>query len=268
LHSGVPDPDMPTTDIVDVSLLDLKDEIANTLADPDHVNIYENVRVRFTGTVSGYADHILYIQDFLYRDEDDPNSGEFCGINVFIGMQSIASKYTTINTYLQIVGVVQNKENFGFQITDTQGHFPYGSATNEKDAQIIYYPDVNSETEHSITVIEHSASELSTIASANNPYDLSCLNCRVRVTDELVVEKVFVSETTDKDLTISFVGQSFNCYVPFSYKPDGNERWDTEEEFLGKKFKLEGVYVLHKTQSGKNKFQIIPDNKGLVWVQD
>ena len=277
LHSGKPDPTFNYGDYEDASLVDIRDEVALSLADPDHKNAYDNALIRIQGTVCGFTNHILYIQDFVLVDKDDPSKGgEYCGINIFVGMGAIPSKYTKLNTFIQVCGLAQYTDNYGFQVTDTQGRFPSGSPKNEKDAKIIYTPEQNVETEHNLYTFEHTASELSAIASAKNPYNLSCLNCHVQVTDNLVCTRVFVNDSADQEITLTFEGASFNCYIPFNYKggtesnPDDTRyRWVKEEDFLNKTFTLKGVYVFHKTTTGNIKFQIVPNNsKDLVWVRE
>ena len=272
LHSGQPDPYMNYGDYEDASLLDIKNEIAATLADPDHVNAFDNAKIRIQGTVAGYSNNILYLQDYVLLDKDDPSKGgEYCGINIFVGMGEIPSKYTKLNTFIQVCGLAQYTDNYGFQVTDTQGRFKPGSPTSESDAKIIYEPDQNAETEHNLETLQYTNAQLSAVASATQPYNLECLNCRVTITEELTVTKVFISESTAQEITLTFEGASFNCYIPFNYKGDPsrkNYRWVKESDFLGQKFQLTGVYVLHKTVSGNIKFQVVPsDAKELVWVQ-
>ena len=269
LHSGKDDGVTPTGDYVPASLLEIKYEILANLQDPTHVNAFDNVRITIQGTVAGYSDHILYLQDFCYYDPEDPSQGgEYCGINIFVGMTDPSSKYTRVNTFLQVSGLAQDSENFGFQVTDVQGKFPVVQTDDPTNAQVIYTPAENAETEHNLYKFDFSISELSAIASAK--YDLTCLNCYVVVNETLTVNRVFIS--SDLEVTLYFEGAKFNCYVPFSYKGDPNNknhRWTTEEEFMGKKFNLQGVYVLHRTASGNNTFQIIPNGTpGLEWVQD
>ena len=278
LHSGLEDPDFNFGDYEDVSLIDIKKEIQATLDDPTHTNKYNNAKIRFQGSVAGFINHILYIQDYVLYDKDDPSKGgEFCGINVFVGMSDISSKYTKVNTYVQICGLAQDTENYGFQVTDTQGRFPVGTATSENDAKVLYTPEQNAETEHSLQVREYTLDKLNEIAKANKPYNLETLNCRTRVVDangqpaKLKVNRVFVSESSSKEVTLYFEGANFNCYVPFNYKGDAskpNYRWVLEEDFMDKEFTLVGAYVLHKTAKGNITFQIIPNGQNdLVWVQ-
>ena len=277
LHSGLPDPDFNFGAYEDVSLLDIKREIQQTLDEPGHVNKYDGAKIRFQGSVAGFINHVLYLQDYVLYDNDDPSQGgEYCGINVFVGMSDISTKYTKLNTYVQICGLAQDTENYGFQVTDTQGRFPVGSATSENDAKVLYKAEQNEETEHSLSVRQYTAEGLNAVANATNPRNLENLNCRTQIVDaqgepaKLKVEDVFVSESTSKDITLYFENCDFNCYIPFNYKGDSsrpNYRWVLESDFIGQEFTLVGTYVLHKTTTGKIKFQIIPNGQNdLVWI--
>ena len=276
LHSGIPDPRINWGDYEDTSLVDMKNEVALCLADSTRENAYDNAKVRIQGTVCGFINHILYLQDYVLKDKENPAlGGEYVGINIFVGMNDISSKYTKLNTYLQVCGLAQYTENYGFQITDTQGRFPVGSATSDNDAQIIYTPAQNAETEHNLVVRDYTLDRLNQIASATNPYNLETLNCRTRLVDsngdplKLTVSRVFVSNSTSQEVTLYFQGASFNCYIPFNYKGDPNRpryRWVLEEDYLNQQFTLTGTYVFHKTSSGKIAFQIIPNGQDdLVW---
>lgn len=276
LHSGIPDPRINWGDYVDTSLVDMKNEVAACLADPTRENAYDNAKVRIQGTVCGFINHILYLEDYVLYDKDNPAlGGEYVGINIFVGMNDISSKYTKLNTYLQVCGLAQYTDNYGFQITDTQGRFPVGSATSDSDAQIIYTPAENEETEHNLIVRDYTLAQLNQIADSTNPYNLDPLNCRVRLVDtageplKLTVSRVFVSSSTAQEITLYFSGASFNAYLPFNYKGDPDRpryRWVKEEDFKGEEFTLTGTYVFHKTSNGNIKFQIVPNGQNdLVW---
>ena len=272
LHSGLPDPDFNYGDYYDTSLLDIKKEIAACLEDPTHENEYNNAKLRIQGTVCGYADQILYLQDYCFYDQDDETKGgEMCGINIFVGMGAISSKYTKLNTYIQVCGLAQYTDNYGFQITDTQGRFPVGSSTSPNDAKVIYTPAENAETEHNLVRAQYTKDELNAVASATSPYNLECLNNAVEVTETLTCDRAYISESASQDITLYFQGADFNVYIPFNYHGNPNlpaDRWNEESDFVGRQFTVKGVYVMHKTQSGNIKFQIVPNGeKDLVWVQ-
>ncbi len=265
LHSGLPDPDFNYGEYYETSLLDVKNEVRECLADPEHENKYDNYKMRIQGTVCGYSNHILYLQDFCYYDQDDESKGgEMCGINIFVGMGAISSKYTKLNSYIEVCGLAQYTDNYGFQVTDTQGRFPVGTATSPNDAKVIYTPAENEETEHNLITAQYTKSELNAVATATDPYNLECLNTAVEVTDTLVCTQAYVSESNSKEVTLNFDGADFNVYIPFNYHGDPSKplvRWMTKEDFIGKQFTVKGVYVLHKTQSGNVKFQIVPNGE-------
>ena len=265
LHSGLPDPDFNYGEYYETSLLDVKNEIRECLADETHENKYDNYKMRIQGTVCGYSNHILYLQDFCYYDQDDESKGgEMCGINIFVGMGAISSKYTKLNTYIEVCGLAQYTDNYGFQVTDTQGRFPVGTATSPNDARVIYTPAENEETEHNLITAQYTKSELNAVATATDPYNLECLNTAVEVTDTLVCTQAYVSDSNSKEVTLNFDGADFNDYIPFNYHGDPSKplvRWMTAEDFIGKQFTVKGVYVLHKTQSGNVKFQIVPNGE-------
>jgi micrococcal nuclease len=115
LFSGEPDETYNYGDYEDVSLFDLKSEIVANLKDSTHENKYENAKVRIQGTVVGYANNILYLQ--AKKLDETSGSYEYAGINIFTSMSAIPDKYTKVNTYLQLCGLAQTSDNFGFQIT-------------------------------------------------------------------------------------------------------------------------------------------------------
>ncbi len=253
----------------DVSLLDIKREVEKSIKDASYKNPFDNKLVRFTGVVSTYKDGTLYVQEFYPIDDDHPNEGEWAGINIFCGMSEISSKFTQPNTYLQVYGLCKDSETFGFQITDTQGKWKAYGATDE-DCKVLLKAELNTE-EHSLYTFHYTVSELNKVVE-----DVNCesLFCSVSVSGTLTCSKAFVSDS--RDITVYFAEAKFNVYIPFAYHGDQTDastqviRWDTEEQFKGKKFRIDqGTYAWHRTTSGKVNFQIIPtDELSFVWVQD
>lgn len=253
----------------DVSLLDIKREVEKSIKDASYKNPFDNKLVRFTGVVSTYKDGTLYVQEFYPIDDDHPDQGEWAGINIFCGMQEISSKFTQPNTYLQVYGLCKDSETFGFQITDTQGKWKAYGATDE-DCKVLLKAKDNIE-EHSLYTFHYTVDELNKVVE-----DVNCesLFCAVSVEGELTCSKAFVSDS--RDITVYFTEAKFNVYIPFAYHGDQTDastqviRWDTEEQFKGKKFRIDsGTYAWHRTTSGKVNFQIIPtDELTFVWVHE
>lgn len=253
----------------DVSLLDIKKEVEKSILNPEHKNPYDNMKVRFTGVVSSYSDGTLYVQEFYPKDDDHPDEGEWAGINIFCGMSEISTKFTVPNTYLQVYGLCKDSETFGFQITDTQGKWK-AYAAGDEDCKVLLKASENIE-EHSLYTFNYTIDELNQAVEDNN---CESLFCSVSVTGSLTCTSCYVSD--DRALTLSFKESKFGIYIPYAYHGDQSTpaqsviRWDTEEQFVGKKFHVtNGTYAWHRTTSGKVKYQIIPTNEAsFVWESE
>ena len=256
LWSDEDDPDYNYGQYNETSLLDIKYEIAEFIEDQDHVNAFSGANVYFTGTVSGYADNSLYVQEFYPTDPEHPeNGGEYAGINIFTGMTAIPTKYTEVGAYIKVAGTAVDSENFGFQITNTQGHWPVATTEDEIDCKLLYTASENTGI-HKLKVFEYTAQQLNAVASANN---LENLYCRTHVTDDLVCSRVYINDSGEA--TLYFKDTNFTVYMPFQYAGDADDTsavWKSEEDYVGKTFNVTGVYAYHITASKKITYQIIP----------
>ena len=260
----------------DVSLLDIKREVELSILDSEHVNAFDNQKVRFTGVVSSYSDGTLYVQEFYPTLDEDGNEqydkdhniiGEWAGINIFCGMQVISTKFTKPNTYLHVYGLCKDSPTFGFQITDTQGKWKtYGAG--EEDCKVLLKAEENTE-EHSLYTFHYTVSELNKVAKENN---CESLFCAVSVSGTITCYKAFISD--DRAITLYFTDVEWNVYIPYAYHGDQTseqtavDRWDAKEDFEGRTFTLEsGTYAWHRTTSGKVVYQIIPTSElTFLWV--
>lgn len=244
-------------DYQDVSLLDIKTEIAASIADSSHVNAYNNEKVTVTGTVSGFSNHILYLSSYFSKENgSSKDEGEYAGVNIFCGMSSIPSKYYKTNTYVQVSGVAEDDESFGFQITSAS--FPTLSSTKAGDAQVLISAEDNNE-EYALHTFEYATTELK---SGN----LDPLFCAVNLTGDLYCYNAYKSDSST--YTLYFKNGDANgdkipytAYIAFSYKPDPNNAsliYDSAEAFEGKTFNLAGIYGFHKTTSGNISYQMLP----------
>ncbi len=267
LFSGEPDPDYNYGDYEDTSLLDIKREIITCLHDPEHKNKFDNKKVRVQGTVIGFANKILYLQA-AYEDEDT-GAIEYAGLNVFVGMGSIPGRYSTPNTYIELCGLAQDSENFGFQITSVYG-FPKISSDNPNDTQVIYSPEVIPDE---LKVKEFAVGANSLGATDNYKSD-TYLFAPISVNENVYASGGYDSASTPANVTLytSLNGNStpFTVYIPFLYQPDPNDeitKWKTFEDFKGHTFKLKGVYSFHLSTTGKLSYQIVlRDSSDLVLV--
>jgi endonuclease YncB( thermonuclease family) len=264
LFSGEPDETYNYGDYKDVSLFDLKSEIAANLKDPTHKNKYENAKVRIQGTVVGYANHILYLQ--LKRLVDETSGVyEYAGINIFTSMQAIPDKYTKTNTYLQLCGLAQTSDNFGFQVTGVYS-WPRGKASDENDTRVIFSPSEISD-EYSMEEFTLEASAL----DANTDY----LFQPVTVSDTVEVTYGYDSSSTPAEITLytEANGESvpFTIYIPFLYQPDPENdlyKYTTYSDYMGKKFKVSGIYSFHKSIKGDITYQIVLRDSFDLILQD
>lgn len=258
-------------DYKNVSLLDIKTEVVATLNDPSHKNAFHNEKVTVQGTVAGFSNHILYLQDYCsylddsgeplyyndkgestYQDKIDAGiKGEYAGINVYVGMSAIPSKFTTVGNYIQISALAL-ESNFGFQLTD--GTFPTVSY-DENDAQVLIKAKDNTE-EHALHTFEYTSAEVNALI-ANKNYE--SLNCSIKVTDAVKVTGGYDSDSAHILYTGS--SSSFSVYFTFPYQPypdDTIVQWTTYSKFVDKYFYFSGVFALHTTTSGTTRFNIYP----------
>ncbi len=260
LWSDEDDPDYNYGQYNETSLLDIKYEIAEFIEDQDHVNAFSGANVYFTGTVSGYADNSLYVQEFYPTDPEHPEEGgEYAGINIFTGMTAIPTKYTEVGAYIKVAGTAVDSENFGFQITNTQGHWPVATTEDDIDCKVLYPASENTGI-HKLKVFEYTAQELNAIANSNN---LENLYCRTHVTDDLVCSRVYINDSGEA--TLYFKDTNFTVYMPFQYAGDPDDTsavWSTEDDYVGKTFNVTGVYAYHITTSKRITYQIIPSGAG------
>ncbi len=275
LWSGEPDPLFNYGSYETVSLLDIKNETIEFIKDPDHVNKYNGMKVRFTGTVAGYSNHNLYVEEF-YPDIDEDTgmeleTGQWAGINIFCGMGAIASDYTTIGTYLEVVGLAQDSDTFGFQITDTQGHWPASLKPTEDDCRILLTAEENQGV-HSLKTYSYTISEFNAKIKDSPEANLENLFCSTVVFEPLTVSRVYVNKSGD-EVTLYFKDCDFSAYVSFTYHGDPTnpgDAWMDKAHFLGKTFNVRGVYGYHYyPDSGTFNYQlIICEDSDLVCLTD
>ena len=253
-------------DYIDVSILDIKNEVTACIDDPTHKNAYDNVRVRVYGTVAGFSNKILYLQDYVKKydaEGKETGEGEFAGINIFVGMSAIPSKFTNIGTYISVAGLAQDSDNFGFQITDT--NFPRVSYDPVADSQVLLTADQNTD-EHALQTFEYTSSQINALVTNKN---YESLFCNIKITDPLTVTGGYDGDSNT--ITLQFGREyKFDVYVTFMVYPDPANpavSWNSYEYFVNKQVYISGVFVARKTTSGKWVFQVNPSsNNDLVVV--
>ena len=276
LFSGRDDGITDNGEYTATSLLDLKVATENYLRDPGYESELNNKRVRVRGTVAGFSNGIMYLQShFTEEDSEDIRGegkgipgGEYASINIFCGMSSVPSKYKTVNTFIELCVTAKYSENFGFQLTGAEGHFPIvSSEAKDDDCKILLKADENTDDQQ-LHVVDYTSARLSQIAKNG---DSECLNCAVNVTDAITCNDFYINTKGD-EITLGFENCDFSAFITFPYAGDPEKKfeyWNTEAQFVGKKFLLNGIYTYHQQQSGRITFQIVfNDTNGLVWVPE
>lgn len=214
-------------------------------------NFYDNRRVSVQGTVVGFSNHILYLQDnYLNEDTGEISSAS---INVFVGMNAISDRYKVNGTYLEVRGLAKDSQ-FGFQITDT--NFPYPSFGDEDESRILF--PAGSEELDDIHKIEPTRIDPQTLSTYAENNSLDYLNFYVEVTEPVTCSGGYVDGT---EACLYLEGLDFDIYLAFTYKgnPDNeNEVWSNIEYFKGHSFMVNGVFTVHKSTAGNFSFQINP----------
>ncbi len=259
--SGEDDPLFPKGDFVETDISDIMREVYACMDDPTYVNPYNEVKVRIKGTVVGYANNTLFLQSYDFIDD------QYYGINCFCGMTSPAAKYVKIGNYLQVCGYAQDSENFGFQVTGLEGHFPsLEKYAKEDDVQILIKAEDNVFEDTELHDFVLTAQGLNTSLSSR-----AFLNSGVQVTDTLTVN-YFNASKDEKKYTLGFQGVNFDVYLTAAYAGDPNNKndtWTTEAEWMGKTMRIDrGILTFHKTTSGNIRYQLVIDDlTKLVWVK-
>lgn len=253
LFSGEKEPGFNDGDYQTTSLLELKNEVIRTLKNPEEENKFNNVRVRVRGTVAGFTNNILFLQSPFENEET--GAIEYAGINIFCGMTPPPSKFTTVNTFIEISALALDNENFGFQLTDVY-NFPRLSSSNDPNDTKVLYTAEEIPDEYKVTTFNKSINDLGSYYEG--------LFSPVTITEEVEVLDGYPSD--DKKEVTLYLGKKGeskpNLYIPFLYQPYPDtkplEKWNDPENFIGHTFKVTGIYSFHKKQDGTVNFQIIP----------
>ena len=250
---------------IDMPLSEIKYAIACTMNDPNYDHPFDNQRVHVKGTVSSYNNNTLYIQDY-YIDDYYPELNQWAGVQIFCGMSAVPTKFTTRNTYIEVYGLLNYSEEFGYQITDTQGKWKtYG--VGDEDCKVLLTPEENTGI-HNLVTYQYTIEQLNTMVTNR---DCKTIYTEIIVNGLLTCNHAFVDD--NRAITLSFDETDAKVYIPFAYHGDSNDpttRWDTAEQFEGRKFRIDYCVVTYKKSlSDKIVFQLIPINESsLVWINE
>ena len=269
MHSGLPDPTFNYGDYEEAYIPDICREINKQIKDPTYENPYDGKKVRIEGTVVGYSAGTLYLQkyddpEFVNPETGELGDGKYYSINVFCGMQVIPGKYRGFGAVLRLNGLCKDSEEFGFQITDVESHFPKlddEEYLSENDVRVLVPASQNTED---MTIMPYTnyltAAELSAIATKE---DLSILNspvCLVKESgskpeskDDLealdpVTCKKCKPNSLNNKWTIQLYDVKFDLYVTTTFRgdPSTGKNWTSDAEWKDKRLGVMlGVYTYH-----------------------
>ncbi len=275
IFSGQNDPEYNYGDYMDYSFLEISKELQEGLLDPDYEYSFNNAKVHLAGTISGFSNGTMFLQNYYAFDEgSDKEDGEYCGLPVYTGASGIPSRFKIPNTYIEIFGVAKYSQ-FGFQITDT--YFPINPSDQSKRAAhvlILAEDNVKSPEEehetladkgHKLKVFEKTADELDQMIESN---DLSLLFSPVTISESVVVSSAgsYISDKNYASLVIE--GHKFATYCAFMYRPypdvpEDDPRsyltWTELSDFAGKHFNIDTcVLAYHEDNKGNLSIQFCP----------
>ena len=93
------------------------------------------------------------------------------------------------------------------------------------------------------------------------------LNAYIQVSEPLVVQDAYVASSDE--ITLYLEGCEFDAYVTFMYSgvQGSYQYWTKEEDWIGKRLQISGLYVYHDSMSGRRSWQINPCSPSdVVWV--
>ena len=270
LFGTEPDPTFNYGDYQTVSLLDLKKAVVDQVTGVTTVNPFDNAKVTICGTVAGFQAHTLYLESYFDASTgSSKEGGEYAGINIYCGMSSIPSKYTKLNTYLQVSGVCSDSDTFGFQISGT--NFPKLASGVAGEAEVLIAAEDNTD-QYSLYTFQYKAyegasSEANLSVISEGTYDN--LYCATTLAGDLYCYNAFdSSDAGEHTLYLKSVNSAgatlfFSIYVTFTYAPDPDNpllTYSHASDFIGHTYNASGIYGYHKTTSGRIAFQMIPRN--------
>jgi endonuclease YncB( thermonuclease family) len=269
LFSGLPAPLFNYGDYEDISLLDIKREVVAKIKDPTHKNKYDGAKVRVTGTVAGYAGNILYIESYFNSETGSTvEGGEYAGVNIFTGMSAISSRFTKVNTYIQVSGVAEDSDNFGFQITGATFPNVNSDPVDPKEAEVLIKAADNTD-EYSLYTFQYKTTAAVTgDAPVLTEGNTDALFCAVNLSGNVYCYNAYdSSDSNEHTLYLKSENASgetlfYAIYITFSYKPDAvnnpNLIYSKATDFVGHTFAVQGILGYHITTAGAVKYQILP----------
>ena len=289
LFSGKPDPRYNYGDYEDVPFYDIAKEIQDGLKGETPSYTYDGANVHLRGTVAGYSNNSLYLQNFFTFDEGAAKEeGEYVGLNIFCGMSEIPGRFQELGAYIEIYGKAVNSQ-FGFQITSC--YFPRTKSAEEdtsckvllkaeqNQAEVTEIIDENTgEHGHKLKQFTMTREELSDLV---NQKDYSLLLQPITITNTVTpVENAVIGGVKrysymndDFEASLILENQTFGVYVPYIYYYNPKDSTGTVikdiEWFYGKEFNItNAILSFHIDNKDNLTLQFYPaDTTQFLWTE-
>ncbi len=235
VHSGIADPEVPSGDITEVTLRELR---TNT-------DVYSNMRVSFEGIVTLNNDQSVYVEDY------DAETGMYYGMVVYYGynLPGVALEILKVGNRVRVVGVVQLWETGGtYQVTDLRynimkpnadGNVKLISSGHEGAFQQITGAQFNGNL--TVPVLNHETGEEE---NKTLKFGEATLNTTVSM-NNLLVKSIYTTDNDgDSDGAMTITCKSADGYtvtVRTDVLLDENGNKLTDADFNGKTINVKGL---------------------------
>ena len=251
VHSGIADPEVPSGDVVEVTLRELR----------TNIDLYNGTRVAFEGVVTLDNAQSVYIEEY------DEETGVYYGMVVYYGynLSGQATEILMVGNRVRVVGVVQYWETGGtYQVTDLQHSVMRpNSPTNLKliskghqgAFQKVTGAQFNGNVQ--VPVLDHETGEelLKTLK-----FGEAALNTTISM-DNLLVKSVYTTNNggdNDGAMTLTCTtadGQTVTVRTDVLIGEDGQLM--TKDDVLNKTINVKGIVELF---SGKYQIKVVTVN--------
>ena len=234
LHSGEPDPDYYYGDAVELTLRELRTNIAD----------YSGMKVAFSGIVTANSG-----TQGIYVEARDPESGLYSGMYIYYGhgLNGPGLDILSVGNEVRIVGTVQYYEGGGtWQVSDlnyrmmqpddpgniqklSEGHSP---------AWVLTDPDTFVNGEVSVVLEEE---------TVTMPYGEYVMGTSVQMQDLIVVDAYTTNNggSSDGAMTLTCEADGVTVTVRTAVLLDENNERITADAYLGKTIDVEGIVDLY-----------------------
>ena len=234
LHSGEPDPDYYYGDAVELTLRELRTNIAD----------YSGMKVAFSGIVTANSG-----TQGIYVEARDPESGLYSGMYIYYGhgLNGPGLDILSVGNEVRIVGTVQYYEGGGtWQVSDLNYRMMQPDdpgniqklSSSHSPAWVLTEPDTFVNGEVSVVLEEE---------TVTMPYGEYVMGTSVQMQDLTVVDAYTTSNggSSDGAMTLTCEADGVTVTVRTAVLLDENNERITADAYLGKTIDVKGIVDLY-----------------------